>query len=85
MWKQLVVLAGIALLGGHAMAPPETGHCQRHRIIWSGGVALRGPARVPPRPVRSKWDTAEQSRVRCPPQPRGVFEKHRVSADPEIR
>ena len=43
----------------------EYSDCRRHRVVWSGGVAVRGRDRISPRPVRSRWQRAGQSRIRC--------------------
>ena len=39
--------------------------CRRNGVVWSGGVARRGPDRISPRPVRSRWQTADKSRIYC--------------------
>lgn len=39
--------------------------CRRNRVVWSGGVARRGPDRISPRPVRSRWQSADESRIYC--------------------
>jgi hypothetical protein len=39
--------------------------CHRNRVIWSGGIARRGPDRISPRPVRSRWQGTDESRIYC--------------------
>jgi len=39
--------------------------CRRNGVVWSGGVARRGPDRISPRPVRSRWQSADASRIYC--------------------
>ena len=58
--------------------------CQRQRVVWSGGVARRGPDRIAPRPIRSRRQSRDESRLRCPDRG-NVFHKKRVSDHPEIR
>ena len=54
--------------------------CRRNGVVWSGGVASRFSDRISPRPVRSRWDRAGDSSIRCA----GVdaFKQHRVSDQP---
>jgi len=62
---------------------PVYSGCQRHTVVWSGGVARRGPDRIRPRPVRSRWQGADQDRIFC----RGgnPFRQKRVADQPWIR
>ena len=57
--------------------------CQRHTVIWSGGVARRGPDRIRPRPVRSRWQSADDNRIFC--SGGDPFRRKRVSDQPWIR
>lgn len=57
--------------------------CRRNGVIWSGGVARRGPDRISPRPVRSRWQRADRSRIRC--SEGESFQRRRVADQPEIR
>ena len=57
--------------------------CRRSGVVWSGGIARRGPDRISPRPVRSRWQTADASRIYCADSK--PFSKHRVADLPWIR
>ena len=57
--------------------------CKRHTVIWSGGVARRGPDRIRPRPVRSRWQGADDKRIFCTGG--DPFRQKRVSDEPWIR
>lgn len=57
--------------------------CRRNRVVWSGGIARRGPDRISPRPVRSRWQSAEKSRIYCAGGK--PFSQHRVADKPWIR
>jgi hypothetical protein len=57
--------------------------CQRRRVIWSGGVARRGPDRIRPRPVRSRWQGADDNRIFCTGG--DPFSRKRVADEPWIR
>ena len=57
--------------------------CQRRRVVWSGGVARRGPDRIRPRPVRSRWQSADDNRIFCTGG--NPFSRKRVSEEPWIR
>ncbi len=61
----------------------ERSGCKRYGVIWSGGTALRRPDPVSPRPVRSRWQAAGESRIRCTDG--GAFRKSRVVDRPWIR
>ena len=39
--------------------------CRRNGVVWSGGIARRGPDRISPRPVRSRWQRGDESRIYC--------------------
>ena len=39
--------------------------CRRYGVSWSCGVAQQLPDRISPRPVRTRWDMANISRIRC--------------------
>lgn len=60
----------------------ERSDCRRYGVIWSGGTALRRPGRISPRPVRSRWQGAAESRIRCAED--GAFEQRRVADQPWI-
>ncbi len=51
---------------GEELRTLAAAYCQRNRVVWSGGHALRGPDRLRPRPIRSKWHSQTESRLRCP-------------------
>lgn len=57
--------------------------CRRHTVVWSGGVARRGPDRIRPRPVRSRWQSADDNRIFCTGG--DPFRQKRVSDEPWIR
>jgi hypothetical protein len=57
--------------------------CRRYGVIWSGGTALRRPDRISPRPVRSRWQAAGASRIRCADG--GAFGQTLVADQPWIR
>ena len=57
--------------------------CQRYTVVWSGGVARRGPDRIRPRPVRSRWQGADDNRIFCTGG--DSFRQKRVSDEPWIR
>ena len=62
---------------------PRYSGCQRHTVVWSGGIARRGPDRIRPRPVRSRWQTADQDRIFCTDG--DPFQRRRVADQPWIR
>ena len=66
----------------HNMKPVYAG-CQRNTVVWSGGIARRGPDRIRPRPVRSRWQTADENRIFCTGG--NPFRQKRVSDEPWIR
>jgi hypothetical protein len=57
--------------------------CQRHSVVWSGGIARRGPDRITPRPVRSRWQDADDNRIFCTGG--NPFSQKRVADTPWIR
>lgn len=57
--------------------------CRRNRVVWSGGIARRGPDRIRPRPVRSRWQGADENRIFCPGG--SVFSQKRVADEPWLR
>jgi len=57
--------------------------CRRNGVVWSGGIAHRGPDRISPRPVRSRWQSADKSRIYCAGG--NPFSQHRVADKPWIR
>jgi len=67
----------------HSSLQREQSACRRYSVTWSGGVALRGPDRISPRPVRSRWQDAGARRVRC--QEGDGFSQRRVAATPWVR
>jgi hypothetical protein len=60
-------------------------HCLRNRVVWSGGIALRGPNRLHPAPVRSKWQTRDESRLRCPLSATSTKIRHRAASTRRVR
>lgn len=60
----------------------ERSDCQRYGVIWSGGVALRRPDRISPRPVRSRWQGRGGSRIRCTDG--DAFRQQRVASQPWV-
>ncbi len=69
-------------VGSHIAADA---HCLRNRVVWSGGIALRGPNRLHPAPVRTKWQTRGESRIRCPLSATSTKLRHRAAATPRVR
>lgn len=65
--------------------PLEPARCHRNRVVWSGGVARRGPDRIRPLPVRSQWDDPKQSRLLCGARSHPGFRSRPVSESPRIR
>jgi hypothetical protein len=61
----------------------EAPACRRYGVIWSGGIALRRPDRISPRPVRSRWQGAGENRIRC--KDGGAFRQPQVADSPWIR
>jgi len=59
--------------------------CHQRRIVWSGGIAFRGPRRLRPRPVSSKWETRAQNPRSCPGPASAVLRRYRVSDHPNLR
>ena len=57
--------------------------CQRRGVVWSGGVAQRGPDRIRPRPVRSRWQGADEKQIFC--MGGDPFSRKRVADQPWIR
>lgn len=57
--------------------------CRRHGVVWSGGIALRRPDRISPRPVRSRWQDDEDSRIFCTEG--DPFTQKRVADTPWVR
>jgi len=57
--------------------------CRRSGVVWSGGIAWRGPDRISPRPVRSRWQSVDESRIYCAGG--NPFSKNRVADLPWIR
>jgi hypothetical protein len=57
--------------------------CHRNRVIWSGGIARRGPDRIGPRPIRSRWQGTDESRIYC--SGGNPFSQKRVADEPWIR
>jgi len=57
--------------------------CRRYGVVWSGGVALRRPDRISPRPVRSRWQDGEDSRIFCTVG--DPFAQKRVADTPWVR
>ena len=57
--------------------------CQRHTVVWSGGIARRGPDRIRPRTVRSRWQGADYDRIFC--SGGDPFQRKRVADQPWIR
>jgi hypothetical protein len=57
--------------------------CQRHSVVWSEGVARRGPDRIRPRPVRTRGQSADENRIFC--SGGDPFRQKRVADEPWIR
>jgi hypothetical protein len=57
--------------------------CRRHGVVWSGGIALRQPDRIGPRPVRSRWQDSKDSRIFCTEG--DPFTQKRVADTPWVR
>jgi hypothetical protein len=57
--------------------------CRRNRVVWSGGVARRGPDRISPRPIRSRWQGDAANRIYCPGD--NSFSQTRVADEPWVR
>lgn len=57
--------------------------CQRNRVVWSGGVARRGPDRISPRPIRSRWQGGDDTRIYCAGG--NPFSQKRVADEPWLR
>ena len=65
--QHLIVVAGDYLPAAtYRSAKIAHSDCHRNRVVWSGGVARRGPDRIRPRPVRSRWQGADENRIFCP-------------------
>jgi hypothetical protein len=67
----------------HSNAQAVHSDCRRDGVVWSGGIARRGPDRISPRPVRSRWQAVDESRIYCAGSK--PFSKHRVADLPWIR
>lgn len=57
--------------------------CHRNRVTWSGGIARRGPDRISPRPIRTRWQRAGESRILCAGG--NTFSQRRVADQPWLR
>lgn len=57
--------------------------CHRYRVTWSGGIARRGPDRISPRPVRTRWQRAGETRILCAGG--NTFSQRRVADQPWLR
>ena len=57
--------------------------CHRNRVIWSGGIARRGPDRIGPRPTRSRWQGTDKRRIYCGGG--SPFSQKEVADEPWIR
>ena len=57
--------------------------CHRNRVIWSGGIARRGPERISPRPTRSRWQGSDEPRIYCGGG--SPFSQKEVADEPWIR
>ena len=57
--------------------------CHRNRVIWSGGIARRGPDRISPRPTRSRWQGSDEPRIYCGDG--SPFSQKEVADEPWIR
>jgi hypothetical protein len=66
----------------HSVITEHSG-CQRNRVIWSGGIARRGPDRISPQPIRSRWQGTGESRIYC--RDGNAFSQTRVADEPWIR
>lgn len=61
----------------------QSSKCRRNGVVWSGGTASRFSDRISPRPVRSRWDRAADSRIGCAGG--DAFKRYRVADQPWIR
>jgi hypothetical protein len=57
--------------------------CHRYRVTWSGGIARRGPDRISPRPIRTRWQRAGDPRILCAGG--DTFSQRRVADQPWLR
>jgi hypothetical protein len=57
--------------------------CHRYRVTWSGGIARRGPDRISPRPIRTRWQREGESRILCAGG--NSFSQRRVADQPWLR
>ena len=82
--QQVTVAAGIDLTPQtYRNARAARSDCRRNGVVWSGGIARRGPDRIRPRPVRSRWQHADENRIFCSGD--NVFSKKRVAEEPWLR
>ena len=82
--QQLIVATGDYLTPEtYRSAKLAHSYCHRNRVVWSGGIARRGPDRIRPRPVRSRWQGADENRIFCPGG--NAFSRKRVADDPWLR
>jgi hypothetical protein len=63
---EFTVVASVSVRrSSYRSVSPLFSDCTRNRVIWSGGIARRGPDRISPRPIRSRWQGADESRIYC--------------------
>ena len=67
----------------HHSVKTENSDCHRYRVIWSGGIARRGPDRISPRPTRSRWQGSDEPRIYCGGG--SPFSQKEVADEPWIR
>lgn len=80
---------GAAAAGGgydenrHETEQTISAKCQRHGVVWSGGIALRFSDRIRPRPIRSRWERDGDNGIFC--RGTSAFEQYTVSDQPWVR
>lgn len=57
--------------------------CRRYGVFWSGGIARRSPDRISPRPVRTRWQAADDERITCSAE--DAFLQRRLTEQPWVR
>jgi len=78
----VVVVEYPTLTPYHSVKTAYSG-CQRNRVVWSGGIARRGPDRITPRPIRSRWQGENETRIYCTDG--NSFSQKRVADEPWLR
>jgi len=57
--------------------------CRRYRVTWSGGIARRGPDRISPRPIRTRWQGEAENPILCAGG--NTFSQRPVADQPWVR